>query len=736
MRNIIERTEEENKKLITATINNLKSSSVYDVRLLGDKLRNYKNGFKSKPIMRPISLYSDCVDMLELNSAFYNKKEYDSIISYAEQVYKDVFPFAENTPDFNERAMIFLAMFEENGVIRRHCFDGIFFNLFNDGSNFIKWVKSLSDTKDILQLRQYYLPYAVAARSYFPDEDMFTANIISVTGRLMASPVPDQVVAEELKKIEHMIGIYNVDESLVLRAEQNIQAAKDTVDRSKNILETIEEKIKIINDLSESTVSRVKSLCENEVRETNAKLDSIDARLKKEYDNFVESQKTSLSFDKNAFIDDVTIGAQAQLSELKKTAQMIVSSAKLELTKINRESGDAITKLDSYIKNDDKFKQLMDNATEKNDIMEKLEKLMILNDKNIEAMSKTFENAASPTPVAAPATATVIGAPQVIIPGDVAPIDDSEPIPEINPLLDDSVNFRDRFNHVMEAKKKMEAQGAHFHQMFDDVVMAVMENANPYLIGPSGCGKTFMVGQLAKLLNVEFIDIGYINEEYDILGFQTANGGYSKPNFYRCYKYGKIAFCDELDNGNSRATVKLNAFLSNTSHGSYNFPNGERVQRHNNFRIIGAGNTAGNGADNIYNTRERIEESVQQRFTPIYIGYDNKVERAILGKYNAWYEFVVAFRNATNAWSRSSHSEAPGIITTRDVTRIKKYIDNGSFNLDKILDYEFIQTKDETYLAFLAQQIQAGIKVGNPAEAIAKRFVQKVDDIRRGVVIR
>ena len=34
------------------------------------------------------------------------------------------------------------------------------------------------------------------------------------------------------------------------------------------------------------------------------------------------------------------------------------------------------------------------------------------------------------------------------------------------------------------------------------------------IMGPSGCGKTFMVKQIASILNMDFIDIGYINEEY------------------------------------------------------------------------------------------------------------------------------------------------------------------------------------------------------------------------------
>ena len=171
----------------------------------------------------------------------------------------------------------------------------------------------------------------------------------------------------------------------------------------------------------------------------------------------------------------------------------------------------------------------------------------------------------------------------------------------------------------------------------------------------------------------------------------------------------------------------------------YSFPHGERVARHPNFRIIAAGNTTGNGADANYSTREKIEESVQQRFTPIFVGYDNEVEKSILSGFNNWYSFVCAFREATNAWTKYSRSGAPGIITTRDVTRIRKYLENGSFNQNKIIEYEFVQTKDPDYLAFLAKEMRRTIeetKIPDPSyncNTLYNIFAKRVKDICDGL---
>ena len=178
-------------------------------------------------------------------------------------------------------------------------------------------------------------------------------------------------------------------------------------------------------------------------------------------------------------------------------------------------------------------------------------------------------------------------------------------------------------------------------------------------------------------------------------------------------------------------TLSFNSFLSNTSNARYCFPNGENVKRHGNFRIIAAGNTEGNGADANYNTREKIEESVQQRFVPMYIDYDNAVEKAILKGRDDWYEFVVLFRAATDAWATSTGAAAQGILTTRDTNRIKRYLDNKSFNTEKIIKYEFVQTKDMEYLAYLTEYMNKNIGAHQKAATIFKCFAAQVQELRK-----
>ncbi|MBQ1326447.1 MAG: AAA family ATPase [Eubacterium sp.] len=664
-------------------------------------LKNHKDFCK----IEPFSLYASAIRVLVLASDV-SPKNYKSTMEYAEEVYAQMCPYEELTPDFGNISVIFLEMFNKNGIIPTRTFNSTIYDLFNDKFNFMKWAKNVSLTDDVLEY--FVKPYAVEARIYFLDEDCFTANLIDVTGKLIASADKQAVYDTELEKIYHMAGIYDVSETSLIDVVGKIKAAELLHDKIEALMKVVDDRVNILDATSRNSVVDVKNVCDDEVKKAKYELKIIDEKLKQAYDNCVAEQKQVVLYEKQKLLDETFAEAEERLSALKHAAERTINTVKLEMPE-----GLTEMVLDASQVRFSGMNPGSGNMPSNAIGTTGTAGISVTSNANVSAYHGAGQDFAR------------IYEPQV------NSFDQDNEIPEVNPLLDESRKFSERLKEAMDRKAHLIALGEHFHEMFDDVLIAVMENANPYLIGPSGCGKTYMVSQIARILEMEFIDIGYINEEYDILGFQTANGGYSRPNFYRCYKYGKIAFCDELDNGNSRATVKLNSFLSNIKDANYSFPNGENVSRHPNFRLIGAGNTDGNGANSNYNSREKIEESVQQRFTPIFINYDNNVERRILNDYPEWYSFVVLFRMATDEWGRKNFGDAPGIITTRDATRIKKYLDNQSFNMSKILDYEFIQTKDITYLAFIQDFIGQYIKDYQNAEAIYKEFSQIIN-LRRG----
>ncbi|MBQ7926877.1 MAG: AAA family ATPase [Lachnospiraceae bacterium] len=687
--------------------------------------------------IQPIKLFVEVVSTITANKTNYNINSYLTAIQNAEDIYPLLFPYGAKTPQFESLSMAFVNFFKEDGVAASGLFNDALMSTFKDKHNYIEFMNSFSYARRASDCIKDLLQYGLNVRPFFIDEDTYAANMKMVAQKMLKAGNRMDILKEETKKVEHMAGIYDIDEADVAKTEQQLLKASSMLNSTLDILEQADHKTRQLSRIMKDTTETIQEISKREtdliaMRAQNAREDINTA-----YNQFLEEQRQEINLQKDILLGQIFQEAEDKLNELKTMARAVTASANTELVRINTEASSTMEKINHLVRNDESLNQLLAKADENQELMDRLTKLEILSNQNIEAITKSVE-AQSAVPGQVPTIATL-----ALQPGSSATVSDCTPaeilpmdIPATNPLLDSSVPFRQRFDLVMAEKERRIAAGEHFHKMFDDVITVLMENANPYLIGPSGCGKTYMVKQIASILNLDFIDIGYINEEYDLLGFQTATGSYSATNFYRCYKYGKIAFCDELDNSNSRATVKLNSFLANGHDACYSFPNGENVKRHDNFRIIAAGNTTGNGADANYNTREKIEESVQQRFTPIYVNYDNAVEKKILEDYESWYQFVVLFRMATDAWGYQNDCSAPGIITTRDTARIKQYLDNESLTIDKILDYEFIQTKDMEYLAFLSKHMGGRVTAYPAAKEIYELFAQKVEALRKKGGIR
>lgn len=759
------KTEEESIALrkINKLINNLNISNTQINPNARDKrfimyLEDIRKRPEATPI-QPFSLFVDTAITIVENRADYQMKNYIDGIKKAEELYPKVFPFGEKTPEFEELSLVFTSFFHADGLGTKGLFDALLMSTFQNKQNFISFMCAIIKEEKIAGRLKDITQYGVSVRAYFLDDDAYTANIKHVALQILRSGNPTETLLEARKNVEHMAGIYDIDEADVAKTEQQLIKATALLGSTVGILEEADRKTQQINRIMKDSSETIQEISKRETALLTAKAASAKEDIMAAYNSFLEEQRQEIDLQKDILVNQIYQEAESKLNELKAMAKTITTSANTELLRINKETSDAMEKIQDMVTNDQELKKILKTAEENHELYDKISKLEVLSSQNLETITKSMEahiaaqsgnqqvvvqQTATPvvTQLNVQGTTSDAAAP-VIVKTENA--DDTIYIPEaetdsvdapVNWYLNTTLPFKNRYARIMEEKQKRMAQGEHFHKMFDDVLTILLEDANPYMIGPSGCGKTFMVKQIASLLNLGFTDIGYINEEYDILGFQTATGAYSATNFYRCYKYGKIAFCDELDNGNSRATVKLNSFLANGRGASYSFPNGENVKRHANFRIIAAGNTAGNGADANYNTREKIEESVQQRFTPIYVGYDNAVEEKILKDYKEWYQFVVLFRKATDAWGNLNDCSAPGIITTRDTARIKRYLDNHSLNMGRILDYEFIQTKDMEYLAFLSKHMGEHLSECAAAKQIYDTFSARVKFIRENGGIR
>lgn len=168
------------------------------------------------------------------------------------------------------------------------------------------------------------------------------------------------------------------------------------------------------------------------------------------------------------------------------------------------------------------------------------------------------------------------------------------------------------------------------------------ERRNIWMQGPAGAGKTHSWEELAKLLGLTFEYIGAIDSPYKLSGHHNANGIYLPTAFRRAYENGGVILLDEVDAGDPRALLEINAALANKRAA---FPDG-MVDRHDNCIIGCAANTWGYGGDAAYVGRNRIDVAFLTRFVKMNWDYDEDLERMISGEPGEWVDVVHTVRRA------------------------------------------------------------------------------------------
>lgn len=195
---------------------------------------------------------------------------------------------------------------------------------------------------------------------------------------------------------------------------------------------------------------------------------------------------------------------------------------------------------------------------------------------------------------------------------------------------------------IKKSTKKKEMKGL-FHKEFETITKMVGKNIPLMLIGPAGSGKNHTIEQVAEALDLDFYFTNAVTQEYKLTGFIDAGGKYHETQFYQAFSNGGVFFLDEIDASCPDALVILNSAIAN---GYFDFPCG-RVTAHEDFRVIGAGNTYGTGADMVYVGRNVLDGATLDRFAVIYFDYDEDIERS-LAYDNKLYEFIKALRKTIN----------------------------------------------------------------------------------------
>jgi MoxR-like ATPase len=181
------------------------------------------------------------------------------------------------------------------------------------------------------------------------------------------------------------------------------------------------------------------------------------------------------------------------------------------------------------------------------------------------------------------------------------------------------------------------------HERFPALLRYLSLGLNVYLHGPAGSGKSSAAKAAAEALGLAFASTGKVDSKYDLLGFRDAHGRVIRTPFREVWQAGGVFLLDEMDRSDPAAVLALNNGLAT---GALDFPDGT-VAKHADTRIVAGGNTRLSGGDRNYVGAIAQDASVQDRFTFLFWGYDERLERAIAGEDQLdWTLFVQRVRKA------------------------------------------------------------------------------------------
>lgn len=185
--------------------------------------------------------------------------------------------------------------------------------------------------------------------------------------------------------------------------------------------------------------------------------------------------------------------------------------------------------------------------------------------------------------------------------------------------------YEESIEAAEEIKEEIKHDGPVVHAEYYTILKCVERDLPVYLVGPAGSGKNHVLQQIAMELGLEFYFTNAVQQEYKVTGFIDAGGHFHETEFYKAFKNGGLFFLDEMDASIPEVLVLLNAAIANRY---FEFPNG-KIDAHEDFRIVAAGNTMGDGADEQYTGRLVLDQSSLDRFTVIEFNYDKNIELAL-----------------------------------------------------------------------------------------------------------
>lgn len=231
------------------------------------------------------------------------------------------------------------------------------------------------------------------------------------------------------------------------------------------------------------------------------------------------------------------------------------------------------------------------------------------------------------------------------------------------------------------------------HKDFKHALDILTSQGKLFLKGEAGTGKTYLAEQLADAMSLEFDSLSLtagISEGY-LIGRTNIQGDFISTRFIELYENGGVFLLDEVDAADSNTLLILNKAISSNSMPVPMRTDNPVAKRHENFFIICASNTWGNGAEMDYAGREVLDEAFLNRFSvaKLELDWDVSLERELLKTDLELCDRLHELREKCKKHSLNR------IITTRTILDAFKYKQTGKSN-DQVLNQVMVGwTKEE-----------------------------------------
>lgn len=245
-----------------------------------------------------------------------------------------------------------------------------------------------------------------------------------------------------------------------------------------------------------------------------------------------------------------------------------------------------------------------------------------------------------------------------------------------------------------------------YHESMPYVALAMLYHIPVYLFGPSGSGKSYLARQAADIFEVPYHFTNKVDMKVDLEGYGDAAGRYVETEFYRAMKNGGVFFFDEADASDSNAFTWANAA---TSDRLAVFPVVGQVQAPESLYFIAAGNTAGDGADELYTARNALDKATLNRFVKFEVGYDKAIEKKLGSAENV--AFVRALRRA------AEHNGIELVASYRTIKNLEAMASLGNYEMAVKACVTAGMTEDDVYNLRNDAKMQKLIEQGNPFAA-------------------